>query len=66
MERFYDLVREECRAVERSRGVRFEFDTRIDTAPAGMDAGWTDRFCNAATRLDVPFERIPSGSYNFV
>lgn len=62
MERFYDLTREECRAIERSRGVRFVFDDRIDTAPAEMDAGWTGRFAAAATRLGLPFETIPSGA----
>lgn len=62
MERFYDLTREECRAVERSRGVRFEFGERIDTAPAAMDPAWIARFSDAAARLGLPFENIPSGA----
>lgn len=62
MERFYDLTREECRAVERARGVRFVFDDRIDTAPAAMDGAWIARLSDAAARLGLPFENIPSGA----
>ncbi|WP_337997051.1 hydantoinase/carbamoylase family amidase [Oleispirillum naphthae] len=62
MERFYDLVREECRAVEKSRGVAFTFDTRIDTAPATMDPAWIARLQAASLRLGSPLETIPSGA----
>ncbi len=62
MERFYDLTREECRAVEKARGVSFAFDPRIDTAPAVMDAAWMDRIAAAAGRLSLPLERTPSGA----
>lgn len=62
MERFYDLTREECRAIEASRGVRFEFTQRIDTAPAAMDPGWIARFGEAAQRIGQPLEQIPSGA----
>jgi len=62
MERFYDLVREECRAIEKSRGVTFVFDTRIDTAPATMDPAWIARLQAASTRLGTPLETIPSGA----
>lgn len=62
MERFYDLTREECRSIEAARGVRFEFTSRIDTAPAAMDPGWIGRFGAAATRIGLPLEQIPSGA----
>lgn len=62
MERFYDLVREECRAIEKSRGVVFSFDKRIDTAPATMDPAWIARLQDAALRLGSPLEAIPSGA----
>ena len=62
MERFYDLTREECRSIEAARGVRFEFTSRIDTAPAAMDPGWIARFGAAAERIGLPLEQIPSGA----
>ncbi|MBN2751995.1 MAG: hydantoinase/carbamoylase family amidase [Rhodospirillaceae bacterium] len=62
MERFYDLIRQECRAIETSRGVSFAFDQRIDTAPATMDTGWITRLEAAAHRLSLPLESIPSGA----
>jgi len=50
MERFYALMRDECAAIEKSRGVRFEFDDKLVTAPATMDAGWVERLKVAAAR----------------
>ena len=50
MERFYALMRDECTAIEKSRGVRFEFDDKLVTAPATMDAGWVERLKVAAAR----------------
>jgi N-carbamoyl-L-amino-acid hydrolase len=61
LERFYTLMREECQAIERSRGVRFEFDERLFTEPATMDAGWLDRI-EAAAPPDMQLERIASGA----
>ncbi len=62
MQRFYELTREECRAVEKARGVSFVFDDRIDTAPAVMDAAWMARLDAAAGRVGMPLERTPSGA----
>ncbi|QKV54124.1 hydantoinase/carbamoylase family amidase [Comamonas antarctica] len=60
LERFYTLMREECAAIERARGVRFEFDDRLFTEPATMDAGWLDRL--EAAGEGPKLERIASGA----
>ena len=60
LERFYTLMREECAVIERARNVRFEFDDRLFTEPATMDAGWLDRL-EAAAEGPKP-ERIASGA----
>lgn len=61
LERFYTLMREECRAIEQGRGVRFEFDERLYTEPAIMDADWLSRLEAAAPQGMKP-ERIASGA----
>ena len=61
LERFYTLMREECAAIERARNVRFEFDERLFTEPATMDAGWLDRL-QAAAPAGEKLERIASGA----
>lgn len=61
LERFYALMREECSAIERARNVRFEFDERLFTEPATMDAGWLNRMEAAAAPGEKP-ERIASGA----
>jgi N-carbamoyl-L-amino-acid hydrolase len=62
LEGFYDIFLSEARLVERERGVRFELDRRVDSAPAVMDAAWVDRLKRAAERLRLPTEDIPSGA----
>jgi N-carbamoyl-L-amino-acid hydrolase len=62
LEGFYDIFLSEARLVERERGVRFELDRRVDSAPAIMDAAWVDRLKRAAERLRLPTEDIPSGA----
>jgi N-carbamoyl-L-amino-acid hydrolase len=47
LERFYTLMREECQAIERARGA-CEFDERLFTEPATMDASWLNRLEAAA------------------
>ena len=61
LERFYTLMREECQAIERARGVRFEFDERLFTEPATMDADWLNRL-EAAAGQDMKLERMASGA----
>ena len=62
LERFHALMREECAAVEKARGVRFEFDRKMFTPPALMDAGWLERLDAAAARAGAALPHIPSGS----
>ncbi|MFT4173521.1 MAG: hydantoinase/carbamoylase family amidase [Rhodocyclaceae bacterium] len=62
LERFHTLMQDECRAVEKARGVRFEFDDCIRSAPARMDEAWIARLEAAATARGAPVERIPSGA----
>lgn len=61
LERFYTLMREECQAIERARGVRFEFDERLFTEPATMDAAWLRRI-EAAAPPGMKLERMASGA----
>jgi beta-ureidopropionase / N-carbamoyl-L-amino-acid hydrolase len=62
LERFHALMLDECRAVEKARGVRFEFDECIRSAPAHMDPAWIARLEAAAAARGAPVERIPSGA----
>lgn len=62
LERFYALMREECAAVERARGIRFEFDRKMVTPPAMMDAGWLQRLDAVAARTGTALAHIPSGA----
>ena len=62
LERFYDLMRAECAAVEGERGVRFEFDRRLDSLPALMDEGLCGLLRDACAAQGTPFDVIPSGA----
>ncbi|MDQ7989371.1 MAG: hydantoinase/carbamoylase family amidase [Candidatus Dactylopiibacterium sp.] len=62
LERFYALMQEECRAIARSRGVVFEFDERLYSAPAMLDEGWIARLEDAGRRRGAVVERIASGA----
>lgn len=62
LEAFYDLLLSECAMIGEERGVKFEFDRRIDSAPATMDAEWIGRLNRAAQRLEIPAEEMPSGA----
>lgn len=59
---FYELMRTECRGIERDRGVRFVFDRRLSSAPATMDAHLSALLADACRALDLPQERVPSGA----
>lgn len=59
---FYELMRTECRAIERDRGVQFVFDRRLSSAPAIMDAHVSSLLVDACRALDLPQERVPSGA----
>jgi len=59
---FYRVMREECDAVARQRGVRFEFDRRIESAPAVMDPGLVRTLLDTAQRIGLPVEKVASGA----
>ena len=62
LEAFYQLMRAECKAIARERGVQFEFDRRLLSEPATMDAGICERLSDACREVGVSFEVIPSGA----
>jgi N-carbamoyl-L-amino-acid hydrolase len=62
LERFYGLMREECAAIEKSRGLRFEFDRRIESEPAVLSTEWQERLVKAAARQGEKLEAIASGA----
>ncbi|MDE1568846.1 hydantoinase/carbamoylase family amidase [Aquabacter sediminis] len=62
LERFYELMLQECQTVGQARGVSFSFDERLISAPATMDRGWIERLEAAGHVLGHPVERMPSGA----
>ena len=63
LQQFYQLMLDECDRIEKARGVRFEFDRKIETAPAKVDEYWLNQLCEAGTSiLGAPLEKIPSGA----
>lgn len=62
LERFYALMQQECNALAAERGVRFELDEQLTSAPATMDSQWIARLSQAAAAAGLPAETIPSGA----
>lgn len=62
LEAFYQLMRAECSAISRERGVKFEFDRRVFSEPATMEPKICDILSKACEQLDVAYEVIPSGA----
>lgn len=62
LEGFYQLLRTECRAIGRDRGVQFEFDRRIESAPATMDPALSGLLRDACAAGGLPLEMVPSGA----
>ncbi len=62
LRRFHALLQQECETVAAERGVRFEFDEAVASAPALMDEAWIRRFEAAGAALGQPLERLPSGA----
>jgi len=62
LEAFYHLMRTECANIEKSRGVSFDFDRKLYTAPAKIDEGWVSRLKATSEKLGLPAETIPSGA----
>ena len=61
-ERFHDLLLREAEAVAKARGVRFEFDGKIVTPAAHVDAALSERLSMAADAAGVPVLRLASGA----
>lgn len=53
---------EEAKRIEAERGVRFEFDNALRTAPAVVDAALSDRLVESARHAGVPAMRLASGA----
>ena len=62
LDAFHALFLEECHRIEESRGVRFEMDRRLDTAPATMDPAWVERMRAAIRHLGLDDEPMASGA----
>ena len=62
LEQFYQLMRNECQEIARSRGVEFVFDRKLYTAPALMDNLWVERLSSACKELGVVSEVVASGA----
>lgn len=62
LEAFYQVVQAECAAIAHERGVRFEFDRRVLSAPAMMDARVCDTLSAACAARGLAFDVIPSGA----
>jgi beta-ureidopropionase / N-carbamoyl-L-amino-acid hydrolase len=62
LDAFYRLMRDECTDVEQERGVRFEFDRRLDTVPALMDERLCALLSEACAAQDAAFDLIASGA----
>ena len=62
LEQFYQLMRNECEQIERSRGVTFNFDRKLLTQPAVMDPAWLKRLIQACADYGIETEAMPSGA----
>jgi len=62
LEGFYQLMRTECRSISRERGVKFEFDRRLESSPATMDEKICAELARSCERIATPYEIVPSGA----
>jgi N-carbamoyl-L-amino-acid hydrolase len=62
LEQAHQRLEHECRAVAARRGVRFDFDARLNSAPAALDPDWVETLCRTARRLGLPDAVMPSGA----
>jgi N-carbamoyl-L-amino-acid hydrolase len=62
LEAFYHLMQTEAATIGRNRGVSFEFDRRIYSAPARMDEGLVRRLLSISAQHNLPTETVPSGA----
>jgi len=59
---FRDAVVAECEAIGNARGVRFEFDQPVFSAPAMMDTRLVEQLVNICERSGLRYIRVPSGA----
>lgn len=62
LEQFYKLMRDECDVIASERGVEFQFDRRLYTEPAAMDAGWVNRLLTSGREAGLEIETLASGA----
>ena len=62
LEAFHALMQAECDTIGQERGVRFEFDRRLLSAPATMDDHVISVLSQACTQQGVAFDVIASGA----
>ncbi|WP_153769946.1 Zn-dependent hydrolase [Labrenzia sp. CE80] len=61
LEAMRDLLRDEIRSVERERGVKFELDPELYTAPALCDEKMVDALSNSMAKVNLKPFSMPSG-----
>jgi len=62
LEGFRNAVVNECKTIGDARGVRFEFDQPVFSAPAKMDAQLVEQLVDICERCELRYIRIPSGA----
>jgi N-carbamoyl-L-amino-acid hydrolase len=62
LEAFYQLVLVESAAIEKARGVKFEFGERVLSEPGLIDREWGGRLKKICTALQYEHIDIPSGA----
>jgi beta-ureidopropionase / N-carbamoyl-L-amino-acid hydrolase len=62
LENVYKLMRAECERIAIDRGVRFEFDRRLEAAPAVMDPQLCALLSESCRRNNISYEAVPSGA----
>lgn len=62
LEEFYQLLQSECAIVRRNRGVEFEFDEKMVTAPGEIAPELARELAGICEEMQVPYIEIPSGA----
>lgn len=62
LEEFHELLLTEARHIEEKLGVRFEWDARIDTAPAHLDESLQQTLSTVAHESGIACTAMPSGA----
>lgn len=62
VERFHELLVQEAKDVAKERGVMFEFDKKLVTQPAGVDAELSAHLTQTAEKAGIPAKRLASGA----